>query len=321
MKHVFNINPQAGKGKAVRLIHDQIINYANNHKLDYEIIIASSAQESRERMQAIAEKGKRTRFYACGGDGTVFCAINALYKYPKAELAVIPLGSGNDFIRLFGTKEDFGNIDAQVNGTAIELDLIKYGDLGVAINQCSVGLDATVNANTDRVKKVPLVTGEAAYMISALMAFGGKMGEMCTVQIDDEPPFTVPILFCVIGNSRWYGGGFKAAPRALPDDGLLDFIIVEKERNRFRLFPLLNTYKKGEHINKFLGFCTFKRGKKIRVSSDHQMAVNCDGEALYTDDMTFEILENAARFVIPTTSNYIEDRKNGIIHGGYEHID
>mgnify|MGYP002229606815 FL=1 len=143
MKHVFIINPRAGKGKALELIRPQIEAYINEHNLDAEIHVPDSPHAAQDFIRAEASKGQPVRFYACGGDGTLFEAVNGAFGHPNAEVAVLPLGSGNDFIRLFGTQEQFLNIDAQVNGTALELDCIKCGDK-IAINQCSMGVDAEV---------------------------------------------------------------------------------------------------------------------------------------------------------------------------------
>jgi diacylglycerol kinase family enzyme len=66
--------------------------------------------------------------------------------------------------------------------------------------------------------------------------------------------------FGVAGNSRWYGGGFKAAPRALPDDGLLDFIIVKKTMNRLKMLGLVGKYKAGSiWIGSLQSMCAAKK--------------------------------------------------------------
>ena len=123
MKHVFIINPRAGKGKALGVIRPQIESYIQEHGLDAEIHVPDSPHAAQEFIRAEASKGEPVRFYACGGDGTLFEAVNGAFGHPNAEVAVLPLGSGNDFIRLFGTPEQFLNVDAQVNGTPIELDI------------------------------------------------------------------------------------------------------------------------------------------------------------------------------------------------------
>ena len=88
----------------------------------------------------------------CGGDGTLSEVVNACAEKKNAEVAAIPLGSGNDFIRIFGEKEDLLDLKAHVTGTPMEFDLIKYEDQ-YAINQCSMGLDAEVCARQVKYKQ------------------------------------------------------------------------------------------------------------------------------------------------------------------------
>ena len=308
MKHVFVINPKAGKCKAVCDYKPKIEEYCTKNALDCQIHVTSAANEAIEYVRNIAKIGEKTRFYACGGDGTLFEVVNGAYGYSNAEVAAIPLGSGNDFIRLFGTKEQFLDIDAQVNGTATELDVIKCDDV-IAINQCSMGLDAEINAKQSYFKKMPFMKGETAYVASLLYCFFKKINSVFTITIDDGEPFTQNTIFCVAGNSRWYGGGFKAAPLAMPDDGLLDFIIVKKNMSRLRLLGLVNKYKQGKHLG--WDVTKFVRGKKITIHSDEIAAINCDGEKRYGNDATFEIVEKGIKFVIPSNSSYFEDKASG----------
>lgn len=310
MKHVFIINPNAGKGKALGIIRPKIEQYCGEHSLDWEIYIPESPQRARAHIREVAGTGEPVRFYACGGDGTLYEAVNGAYKFPNAEVGVIPLGSGNDFIRLFGTKQQFIDIDAQVNGTAVELDLVKCSDGQVGINQASMGLDAEVCAKQVAFKKMPVLHGDTAYTASMLYCFLRKMKSEFTIQIDDDPPMKKQVLFCVAANSRWYGGGYQAAPLALPDDGYLDFVIVEKKVPRIKLLPLINIYKKGEHLA-LTDILTYKRGKKITIHSDKLAAINCDGECDYVNDMTFEIIEKGIKFIVPATSTYFADKESG----------
>lgn len=309
MRHIFIINPHAGKGKAASVLKPQIEEYCQAANLDYTIEMSPTTEESNKFIREVASSGEQVRFYACGGDGTLFEVVNAVYPHKNAEVAVIPMGSGNDFIRLFGDKDSFRDIDAQVNGTAIELDLIKYENW-VAINQCSMGLDAEVCAKQSYFKKIPFMTGEMSYVAALIYCFLRKIKNEFTVSIDGGPAKKMTVLFCVSGNSRWYGGGFKAAPHALPDDGGLDFVVVEKTVHRYKLFPLVSLYKNGDHGHKYFDFIHMNRGKKITIHSDVEAAVNVDGECFYTNDATFEIIEKGIKFVVPSNSTYLEDRAN-----------
>lgn len=310
MKHVFIINPAAGKGKKSCCMKPDIEKYCQEHNLDYMLHETPAPYEATEFVRKTADSGEHIRFYACGGDGTLYEVVNGVYGHPNAEVAVFPLGSGNDFVRLFGTKEQFLDIDAQVNGTATDLDIIRCGE-NVAINQCSMGFDAEICAKQSAFKKMPFMKGETAYVAAMLYCFFKKINSRFTIRIDDGEPFTENVLFCVAGNSRWYGGGFKAAPRALPDDGLLDFIIVKKTMNRLKMLGLVGKYKAGEHLD--WEFTKYVRGKKIAIHSEQLAAMNFDGEVKYVNDGLFEIQEKGIKFVIPANSSYIEDREAGLL--------
>jgi len=167
-------------------------------------------------------------------------------------------------------------------------------------------MDAEVCAMQGKIKKLPLVTGEGAYYIGCLYAILKKFHNKFTITIDDDEVVSKDCLFCFCGNSRWYGGGFMAGPLALPDDGLLDFVIVESKMSRAKLVTLLNKYKRGEHLD--WDITTFKRGKKLTIHSDTPAAVNVDGECKFVTDTSFEIVEKGITFVVPKNSKFLAER-------------
>lgn len=305
MKHIFVINPAAGQGKALDFIRPKIEEICKKEALDYEIYVTEKKGDGIEYVENKAKSGEEIRFYACGGDGTLYDVVNGAFGYKNAQVAVIPLGSGNDFIRLFGTKEEFLNLEDQINGVPVEFDVIKCGN-EIAINQCSMGMDAEVCAMQGKIKKLPFVTGEGAYYIGCLYAIIRKFRNKFTYSIDDGEKKEKDCLFCFCGNSRWYGGGFMAGPLALPDDGLLDFVIVRANISRLKLVTLLNKYKRGEHLD--WDITEFKRGKKLVIHSDKPAAVNVDGETKFVTDTSFEIIEKGITYVVPAKSKFLEER-------------
>lgn len=309
MKHLFIINPNAGKGKAFETVMPKIKEATAEKNMDYKVYVSKSSQDTHDYCKKIGESGEKTRIYACGGDGTIYDIVNAIYGYNNIEFAAVPLGSGNDFIRLFGTKEQFADIGAQLDGTAIKIDAIKCGDR-IAVNQCSMGFDAEVCSKQADFKKIPWLTGESAYTASLVYCLKSKTSNRFTVTIDDGEPITDNFVFAFCGNSRFYGGGYQAAPYAVPDDGLLDFSIVRAMKLP-RLITQIGNYKKGRHFK--WPETTYVRGKKMTIHSDTPASVNVDGECDLVTDSTFEIIPSAFSFVIPTTSSYIEDRKSGTI--------
>ncbi len=308
MKHLFIVNPMCGKGISHERCANGIIETMAEMGIeDYEIHVTTGPRDGYEYTKKEVDKGDPIRVYACGGDGTLYEVVNACACKKNAEVAAFPLGSGNDFIRIFGDKKDLRNVADHVNGTVMEFDLIKCGDQ-YAINQCSMGIDAEICAKQAHFKKLPLLSGETAYTAALLYCFIGKMKSRFTITIDDGEPFTSDVLFCVGANSRWYGGGYMAAPKALTYDGLLDFIIVKKVGMRIKLLPLISKYKRGEHLD--WDITTFKRGKKINIKSEKPAAVNVDGETMYVTESTFEIIEKGIKFVVPACSDFMERVKN-----------
>ena len=301
MKHYFIINPAAGKGQKSLEYIGKIKQYISAHNLDAEVYETKAFRDGQRFVESIAKKGEPVRFYACGGDGTLYEVVNGCYKYDNCEVACIPLGSGNDFVRLFGATQD---LDEHVNGVPTKLDLIFTEDK-VAINQCSMGLDAEICAKQASFKKLPLVTGSFAYDLSCLYCIAGKVKGEFKVTVDDKV-YEDTFLFCYIGNSKWYGGGYKAGPLAEPDDGLLDVVMVKYEGSRAKLLPLIGKYKAGEHLD--WDITTFVRGKKIKIESKKEAAVNVDGECKYVSHREFEIIPGGIKFVVPRSSEYLKTK-------------
>lgn len=309
MKHIFVVNATSGKGKAAEDFIPKAEQYLGEHpEIEGEVYITKFGGDAMQYVKKLASSGEEYRFYACGGDGTLYEVINGAYKYPNSQIAVVPLGSGNDFARILGEKEKLQDIDAQVNGTVTKFDLIKAGDR-VAINQCSMGYDAEVCAYQSKTKKLPGVNGEFAYTISLFYCLIKKLNNHFTIEVDGKLVYEGPTLFGLCANSRWYGGGYMGAPKAIPDDGLLDCIVVEKDMSRLTIASLANDYKQGKHLT--WDRTHFVRGKKMTIKSTKPAAVNVDGECRTVFESTFEILEAAANIVIPTTSDYLERKANG----------
>ena len=164
MKHIFVVNPVSGKGKNAKNYIPTIEKYIKEKGLNADIYVTNSQNDGMRYVEKIAQKGEPVRFYSCGGDGTLYEIVNGCYKYSNCEVANIPLGSGNDFSRLFGRNT---NLDDHVNGVPVKLDLIETNGR-VAINECAMGVDSEVCARQVKYKQLPMVNGELAYTLSAL---------------------------------------------------------------------------------------------------------------------------------------------------------
>lgn len=308
MKHIFIVNPVAGKGQAATRIIPQIEAYFQAHpEISFEIYVTKAQGDGKDYAESMAKTGEPIRFYACGGDGTLYEVVNGAYKYPNTAVGILPLGSGNDFARIFGKSDKLLDIGAQVHARTRKFDLIDAGG-HVAINQCSMGLDAEVCAKQAYFKKLPGVGGEFAYTLSLFYCLFRRLNSEFKIIVDDGKVVEGKMLFALCANSRWYGGGYKGAPKAVPDDGKLDFILVRKTVGRLKLAGLVGKYKRGEHLS--WDFTEFVRGSKLQILSKNPAAVNVDGECEYVTESIFRILPAALDVIMPDEQSYtrvIED--------------
>lgn len=293
---VFIVNPAAGKKHLFEQVFAKIEKYIKSHG-NCSALLTKGPNDATIFARTEAKKGDDIRIFACGGDGTLNEVLNGAIGFDNVEIGCIPFGSGNDFIKTFGKKEDFLDINAQVNGFARKVDAIKASDR-FALNICSMGMDAKVGANMQLFKKIPFVSGSMSYKLSVLYCLASKISVKLKIQIDSQPEISGNYLFALAANGRYYGGGYMGAPLAEPDDGLLDFIIV-KAVSRFKVLDYLSHYKKGTHLQ-LEDIVSFYRGKKMTVTSlESSAAINCDGECSKVKQVIFESIPGAVNFILP----------------------
>ena len=150
MRTLFLLNPTAGKADCTRTLPQQINAAAARAGLapeEYTIQVTNHAGHARELANAAAQQarqsGEELRVFTAGGDGTFNEALTGIYGYANAAVGCLPFGSGNDFLRTFGTKEEFLDLDAQLAGGPVSIDLMQTS-LGLSATICAAGLDAQV---------------------------------------------------------------------------------------------------------------------------------------------------------------------------------
>lgn len=303
MRDIYIINPKAGKRDTALQFMERAKAYHAEHGGDYELRLTQRAGHGEEIAREYAETGEEVRLWAVGGDGTLLEIVRGAANRKNATVGVFPCGSGNDFVRVFGKKEIFLNFDRQMNGTPRGIDMI-HTEHGDAVNICSLGFDAKVADQMANYKQLPAVTGEAAYVISLAKCLFGKLADPMKVTLWDEngeeKSYSGEFMFALAGNGRWYGGGFCGAPKAVLDDGLLDFVLIRKPAF-YRIPALIGKYKNGEHIDseRFADLLIYARGTKIRMESEIEMVSNMDGNCVRAKSETFSVMPGALRFMLP----------------------
>ena len=127
------------------------------------------------------------------------------------------------------------------------------------------------------------------------------MKNNCTVTVDGEvlnPDGKA--LLCTLANGQYVGGSFRCAPRADTGDGLIDVCLL-KPISRIRFVQILGPYTNGQHLDdpKMQDIVTYRRGKTIHVKAPEGFAYSLDGEIVYENDFTVEVVPHALDLAVP----------------------
>jgi len=338
MKHIFIINPAAGKGKIERTLLPRIIEASKRLNIDYEIhrtlgpgdaeqfIKRRCKGRNTERIQGIdaelikddliTDKSEDIlRFYSCGGDGTLNEVINGAFGNQNVEVAMIPAGTGNDFPRNFGSLDDFNDIKEQILGQAKPIDIIRYhqtaedGEISsprYGINVLNIGIDSNVADLAGNFKTYPFIPISLSYVLGIVVALWKKEGVNLEICLDDGEIHKGNFMLIAIGNGAYYGGGYNGLPYASVDDGLIDVSIV-KEMSRITLVKLLNKYKEGKHLEDpaTANLVAYRQCKGLTISSRSAEKLSVDGEISKIRKLELEIIPHGINFSVPRACDSI----------------
>ena len=295
MKHLFIINPAAGSRDRTKEYSVAIHEICSARNLDYRIEVSSAPGECARLAREAAQTGEEVRIYACGGDGPLNEVAAGAAGYPHAAVTMFSGGSGNDFVKLFSEPKAFFDLERLLDAQEAEFDMIRCnGDL--ALNICSVGLDARIGTDVASYKRIPLLSGFRAYAASTVVNVIRGIAEHYVVEIGGET-FDDEYTFVCVCNGRFYGGGFNPVPEADPADGLLDVLLVKKV-TRAQVPVVIGKYKDGRY-KELPDLVKHMRVKSLRIRCDKATPVNLDGEVRTAQVVDFKVADEKLRFFYP----------------------
>jgi len=295
MKHLFIINPAAGSRDRTEYYTKKIKELGDPRGLDYRIAVSNAPGNCRELARQAAESGEEYRIYACGGDGTLNEVAAGAAGYPNAAVTVFSGGSGNDFVKLFDDPKAFFDLERLLDAQEVTFDMIRCnGDL--ALNICSVGLDARIGTDVARYKRIPLLSGFRAYAVSTVINLFKGISEHYRVELDGEVIDGEQTFVCVC-NGRFYGGGFNPVPEADPADGKLDVLLVKKVS--LAQVPFVIGKYKGGRYKELPQLVRHFRTREVKVVCDKPTPINLDGELRTARSVTFRVADEKLRFFYP----------------------
>ncbi len=298
MKHIFIINPTAGKSDSRQRIYDMADRLREKHNLDVQCILTKRQGHAIELTRQLCQTGEELRFYACGGDGTINEVANGIIGYENAAMTCIPVGTGNDFLRNFGEDAvKFQDAENLWDGPQFPIDAIDVNGRVALTIACS-GIDARVAEDVHKYSESPLLDGKTSYIASLLVNFLFRpLATHWTVELDGERMENDYILVSAC-NGRYYGGGFMPMPEAKMDDGVMNTLVVKKV-GKLEFARFVNSYAKGDY-HKMPHAATAYTPKVVRIISDKPDIVTClDGESVHSSEVTIRLADQRVNFFGP----------------------
>ena len=297
----FILNPKSGRSPRQKKMEQEIKAACIKRQLSYHIYYTTCPGDATEYVKSMVRISQEPQRFICvGGDGTINEIANSAPNNPNVEFGVIPNGSGNDFVRNFTNTKNFTNIDAQIDGESISLDLIKCNDY-YCVNMVNIGFDCAVVKEATKFKKIKFISPGISYILGVVVGFFFRpLGTKMKLIFDDGTVIDKELALTAIGNGKFCGGGFKSAPKALLNDGLLDICAIDKV-SRSTFLQLVGSYKDGTYIEKekAMRIIKYTQAKHFKMEFDEPQPICIDGEINGAKTIDFSVASGAFNFIIP----------------------
>jgi diacylglycerol kinase (ATP) len=237
-----------------------------------------------------------------GGDGTISEVVNGLGRagFPEGvTLAILPAGTGNDLAATLAIPEDPDEAAAVLRQNRVRsLDVVRVRSEGIGeqffINVATGGIGAEVSGAADGEMKKRW--GKLAYLRASLEVAQEYEAKEVTLTLDGVER-TLRAANLAIGNCRYAGSGWLAAPRANPEDGLLDLVVIEDVGVQEILKLAPTVLADSDYLGKEGVF--FARAREIRVeSSPGSLEFTVDGEVIGNEPALFAVVPQALKIIV-----------------------
>lgn len=293
------VNPAAGGGKAGR-VAPAVERALRGYGLGVRRVDTLNLDHARELASEATGRGETV--VALSGDGLLGVLADVLREVPGAVLGVLPGGRGNDLARVLGIPEDPVAACATIaHGVARPIDLgLVIGARPDTPAQAFVGI-ASVGFDSDAnriANEAPAWLGGLVYAYGALRALVSWRPAGFEIELDPPSERKAFTAFTIGAcNSKAYGGGMRAAPGALLDDGLLDVVVLESVSKFAFLTRILPKVFSGKHVLE-PGVRVFQ-AKEVSIGCERNFTMYADGDPIGELPVRVRALRGAVTMLTP----------------------
>lgn len=299
------VNPVAGSGRGL-IDFPQISKLLRNDDIRHDAVFTEHKHHATELTVTAANQGYR-RIIVIGGDGTLNEVVNGLFIQKAVEpceilLAVIAVGTGNDWVRTFGIPQHYSEaIRAIREGRSFLQDVgtvtyteSHYTQTRYMANVAGLGFDAYVISTFNHLK-MKGYKGGWMYLYSILKSYFRYKSSGARIWVDDKVVFNNLIFSLAIGICKYNGGGVQQLPNALADDGLLDLTIIRPVHWWHIVFRLKKLFN-GDIYQ--IGHVIHAQGRKVKIEAAPLIQLETDGELMGGTPVEVNIRQRAIRVVV-----------------------
>jgi diacylglycerol kinase (ATP) len=300
---VFLVNPASGNGETGRR-WPELAHRAAGLGLTGESLLSERPGHLIELAEQAASDGAEL-VVAVGGDGTLNETVNGLMRAgTSTELAVLPLGTGMDFVRTYGIPNAFDDaVRTAVRGTARTIDVgrVAYRAWNGAeseryvANVGSVGMSAAVAQRANGMTK--RLGGKATFFYALVRVFLEWKNTTVSVELGDGTRRNALMHDVIVANGQWHGGAMWLAPQAQPDDGTFDVVLIGDITKRDFVTTAPKIYK-GTYLSH--PKVELLHSPSVVVDAPERLPIELDGEQVGTTPARFEIVPGALRVRVPS---------------------
>ncbi len=264
------LNPAADRGRAGQR-RAELQTVLDQAGVDAAVAVTERPGHAVELARAAVAAGARV-VAAAGGDGTIHEVAQALVGTGTA-LGVLPMGSGNDYIRVLGIPKDLvGAAAVLAQGRARTVDVAQVQGQ-FSLNSFGMGIEGQIAADYRRMR---FLKGELGYLYATILEVVRFRAFRAEVE-GDGWTFAGRLLSVSVMNGPCAGGGYRLAPHARVDDGVLDVGLIGNYPRLVR-FVVLPKTRDGSYLN--LARVHAKKAERVEIRSDRPLPVHMDGELL-----------------------------------------
>ena len=298
------VNPNAGKRKGEK-DWPEISRILTAAKINFSSVFTQHRIHAIRMARKYVETGFRN-IIVVGGDGTMNEVVNGIFTQARQptkaiKVGMIPVGTGNDWCKMFGVPLDYqGAVDVITKGHTFLQDVawVKFIQEGLEknrffANMAGMGYDAMVAQKTNK-QKDEGKAGKMSYFVNIFSSLFSFREAQTEVFVDGKEVLKAPVFTMNVGICKYNGGGMMQLPFAIPDDGELDVTIIT-QLSRFSVMRNVRKLYDGS-FTRLRQVKTF-RGEKVEIHSKPEIYMEADGESLGHSPFKFGIIPKSLQII------------------------